>query len=567
MAPDYRESADLGSSSDAESGSSDSESSGDQRPSIFSRLLCRPQQHPKPEDSGSGSSDDEVCLDSNTPGLSLGAVPPEAALGGDGDLTQPGAAAATELRPEATDPRQLLPVDGRPEGRNQVKRRTRSAIILDDSDAAEADGLNAAGAAATSAVAHWLRLPKAPPNVPYDLRRFIRPGDVLNYIGGNIWGHVVMILSTPMAVLMPVLYEAPPPAKEAPTPSSARNRPQAHMCARLEPVVLGYDVPVYLFEVLQSASNMEGIGSTTCALAVHPMTHEICAVKGQRHGAQICGTSAKPITADIYLSPLNNDNIDMRVLHLAVSDTVMVPQDTKWSFRTAVRSYLRHAKVHSWTHATKRSRKRLAKDICKAWKVRPVCSTVPPRVWQKYLLKMSYKRSFEGQGVSGGLPPEVTECFEPVGGSSCAPLCGPTGIICESSDSKHAGYEENPEIAWATDVLRMMPVRDDRVLPSELVKILMGTGYWTLLDVDELPQHRANDNLRAHLDKRLRAKLPPGMKNKDDVDCWIGYNGGLPREATGGEAALEWRLRPLCRPAVRRLPLARGATNRLRTGS
>ncbi|CAK0807997.1 unnamed protein product, partial [Prorocentrum cordatum] len=107
----------------------------------------------------------------------------------------------------------------------------------------------------------------------------------------------------------------------------------------------------------------------------------------------------------------------------------------------------RQAELNPSKYKSDRRKVKLARELSATWRKRPICSTIPPRVWQKYLLKVSYQ-----SGVA------------------------------------------NPEAAWAGSVLETMPVKDDRVLPSDLVKALTGTGRWSRLDfVGGPPAHRLAD--------------------------------------------------------------------------
>merc|ERR1712008_125085 len=100
---------------------------------------------------------------------------------------------------------------------------------------------------------------------------------------------------------------------------------------------------------------------------------------------------------------------------------------------------------------------------CEGWRARPVCSTVPPRTWQIYLLKKAYRHLVEPPGVQK------------------QPPSGTAGQALEA--------------AWVEDVLRLMPVRDDRVLPEELCSLLTGTTFWKSLDLSRgPPKHRLHDD-------------------------------------------------------------------------
>jgi len=70
-------------------------------------------------------------------------------------------------------------------------------------------------------------------------------------------------------------------------------------------------------------------------------------------------------------------------------------------------------------------------------------------------------------------------------------MCGPdSGSQCNECLHTHwalASDEPDPHLAFVEDVLRIMPVKDDRVLPDELCKALMDTRLWAQLDLRKRP--------------------------------------------------------------------------------
>jgi hypothetical protein len=329
------------------------------------------------------------------------------------------------------------------------------------------DGLDGMGRAVVAVNLSGDSLPAAKPSSTFDLRKFIRAGDICNYIGGNMWGHVVMVLATPDAVEIPYLYDR-----------HDKDNPELRELAR--------KVPVYIAKVLQSASNMLDIGISACAIVIHPVTKEICPVKQlSKSAVQLCAGKESHVSMEVLLSPLNNETLDFDSFILAVEECHRMPQDTKWSLRTAVRSYLRKAELRQSKYTSDRRKEKLSRELSALWRKRPICSTIPPRVWQKYLLKVAY--------VSGAA---------------------------------------NPEIAWAESVLRTMPVKDDRVLPTDLVRALMGTGLWSRLDFEKgPPEHRVSDAKQpgsTYYNKKwaptMRAELAPGQQTADGHPVHLGQN-------------------------------------------
>eukprot|EP00927_Polykrikos_kofoidii_P061974 TRINITY_DN56794_c0_g1_i1.p1 TRINITY_DN56794_c0_g1~~TRINITY_DN56794_c0_g1_i1.p1 ORF type:complete len:482 (+),score=52.46 TRINITY_DN56794_c0_g1_i1:64-1509(+) len=359
-----------------------------------------------------------------------------------------------------------------------------SSASDDELELPQEDGLGGMGAAVASVVGGFFsKLPEAKPRHPNeDLRRYIRAGDFLNLLGGNMWGHVVLLLATPLALENPVLYEMDDPEEVKRTPVGGKLL--LREAARR--------VTIYVCKILQSASNMQGIDMSTTVLVVHPRTGEICVTKPVHHGVQICsGLKGRPVTADIIMSPFDHQTLNYKNLILTVEETCRAPQDTKWSFTTAVRSYLRNAELWPRKYGTNDRKRKLAQSMDAKWRKRPVCSTVPPRVWQKYLLKECY------QVKASGKP------------------------------------RQDPEVDWAERVLRFMPIKDDRVLPEELVRVLLKTTLWTRADLARgPPQHRLYDTAPPIADffnaqrvpPSYRPSLPPNLMNPDGVPVVVGSN-------------------------------------------
>mmetsp|Transcript_121984 Transcript_121984/g.352384 ORF Transcript_121984/g.352384 Transcript_121984/m.352384 type:complete len:706 (-) Transcript_121984:71-2188(-) len=465
--------------------------------------------------------------------------------------------------------------------------------------------------------------------VDNDLRDYIRAGDVLNYLGGNRWGHVVMALGMPKAYEIPVLYTAerlPDGAipmdsysvtvrrasadvpwglalageEDAKHGSASASQEQGHLrrgkssdsvkenahlvvkslaegCPleawnhsgaskriRLDDrvvevngvrgsgpdllkaaeasnvlelklwtpsdmAVLAYNIPVYAVEVLQSASNMRDISESTVCLIVHPLRNVVCPVGPMKEGFRVSiGHSKAPVQVQVLMSPLDNWSLDFNLFRLAVQEVVRAPHDQKWSMRTAVRSYLRHAAIRPEKYQQAKDKMKLGSKLSERWAYRPICSTVPARVWQKYYLKRAYKdRATESNSPRHSV-------------TSCSTLC---------LTSVPTAGDFSAEAAFADEVLRCMPVRDDRVLPEDLVNILMGTGQWDQLELEKGPPQRRCDDRSAlsaspapHPSGRgtssalgsvaigktpslaPRSKLPAGALNREGVPVHLGID-------------------------------------------
>lgn len=310
-------------------------------------------------------------------------------------------------------------------------------------------------------------LEKPAPADQFNLCRYICAGDILNYNGANRWGHTVLALAKPQVVSGMGLCDQ-------------------------QGTLVASSVVMFIVKVLQSASNMTDINVSTVPLIVHPDTHEICAVKRARRGfTPILGCDGNPVTLEILQSPFSNQEIDFEAFILAVEDVRNATHSLKWSFRTAVWSYLRHAQLHPERYETRERKLHLASKLEGNWMRRPVCSSVPPRIWQKYLLKCCQRR---------GLGPD-------------------------------SNGNTNPEIAWVDEVLKLMPVKDDRVLPAELSRILTETKYWQVLDFTRGPRpNRCSDEEPAIADyfnvghSCQRKALPIDVRNAEGAIVRLGSN-------------------------------------------
>jgi len=111
---------------------------------------------------------------------------------------------------------------------------------------------------------------------------------------------------------------------------------------------------------------------------------------------------------------------------------VEVEQQKKgWSLRTASRAVVSKAvgasRLARDEYAGEAEATRLASELRAHWACDPICTTVPIRVWQRYIFKI-----WDGD-----------------------------------------------DVAAASEVLRVMPCRGDRTLPSELWSTLLESGLWS----------------------------------------------------------------------------------------
>jgi len=269
--------------------------------------------------------------------------------------------------------------------------------------------------------------------------------------------------------------------------------------------VVAYNVPVFAMKVLQSASNMRDIAESTVCIAVHPLRKCVCAVGPARDGFRVNMGHTGPVEVQVMMSPLCNSSVDFGLFRLAVHEVVRAPHDQKWSMRTAVRSYLRNAALRPDRYQKQKAKVRLGQRLSDRWAARPICSTVPARIWQKYFLKRAYKDR---------------------------------GVKIDASDG---GCNFSAEAAFADDVLRYMPVKDDRVLPEDLVAMLTASQSWLTLSLEDgppdsrrgdRPSWAAGDVDKVRQEMRLhgssgpmrRAPLEPGAKNRDGVPVRLGID-------------------------------------------
>lgn len=345
-----------------------------------------------------------------------------------------------------------------------------------------------------------------------DIRRFLLPGDIANILGGNVWGHCGLIIKANEVYRFPVLYG------RSATPFKDKKE------ARLRPVIeLDFNVNVFVLDLLQSASNMPTIFLSQIGVVVHPETNDICMVKRIRGGVLLREShEGGPLIIQILLSPFNVLTLNRALLAEAVTEVLAAPE-MRWSKSTAVRAFFRHARLKPSRYPRRADRKRLAASLQEGWLVRPVCSTVPPRVWQKYLQKRSVlpraplpqlnsdmlkisrgRRSgshqlYCGHCLVGDGSDEAEEarwCYVcGCGGTGSQKLCGPKKgkqcLSCLRTQWSHASDDPDNEVAFIEDVLRIIPVKDDRVLPEELVNNLLNTGLWSQLNIRAgVPLHR-----------------------------------------------------------------------------
>ncbi|CAK9106529.1 unnamed protein product [Durusdinium trenchii] len=347
-----------------------------------------------------------------------------------------------------------------------------------------------------------------------DIRRFLLPGDIANILGGNVWGHCGLIIRATEVYRFPVLY-----GRSAATPFKDKKE------GRLRPIVeLDFNVDVFILDLLQSASNMPTIFMSQIGVVIHPETHDICMVKRIRGGVLLREShDGGPLVIQILMSPFTAESLNRQLLSEAVTEVLNTPE-MRWSKATAVRAFFRHALLKPSRYKKKHDRQRLAAHLQEGWLVRPVCSTVPPRVWQKYLqkrsmlpraplpvvntdgLKVSRGRKsgslllYCGQGMASDDMMEDDDDYRwcyvcGCGGNTHQKLCGPHKgkqcISCLRAQWTHPSDDPDPQVAFAEDVLRIIPLKDDRVLPEELVTNLLSTGLWSQLNIRAgVPPHR-----------------------------------------------------------------------------
>merc|ERR1712048_411315 len=132
---------------------------------------------------------------------------------------------------------------------------------------------------------------------------------------------------------------------------------------------------------------------------------------------------------------------------------------------------------------------------------------------------------------------EKNENTEPLMVPAQAAVCGPQGPQCsDCMDCQWAlpSDDPDPEVAGVDDILRLKPVKDDRVLPEELSRVLLQTRLWQSLDFDHgPPSHRCNDSeppqgaevWTKHTQHTFQRKaLPPDTRNAEGAAVQLGTN-------------------------------------------
>jgi len=139
----------------------------------------------------------------------------------------------------------------------------------------------------------------------------------------------------------------------------------------------------------------------------------------------------------IFRSDIRRKKLDEEAFENAVSEVEQ--QKLGWSLRTASRAVMSKAVGNSRfckdEYAGEAGMQRMSAELRAHWAKDPICTTVPIRVWQRYLFEV-----WDGD-----------------------------------------------DMAAAAEVLRVMPCRGDRTLPSELWAALLETGLWS--EVELLPEY------------------------------------------------------------------------------
>lgn len=117
--------------------------------------------------------------------------------------------------------------------------------------------------------------------------------------------------------------------------------------------------------------------------------------------------------------------LDWKAFHMAIWEVEQ--QKLQWSLRTAARAVMQGSHIDKDKYTGAVGRTRLAAELRDIWERDPICTTVPIRVWQRYIFSIW----------------------------------------------------DNDDVSAAEEVLRVMPCRGDRTLPSELWRILKETKLWS----------------------------------------------------------------------------------------
>lgn len=192
---------------------------------------------------------------------------------------------------------------------------------------------------------------------------------------------------------------------------------------RLNAVIItseGISVDVWIVPTLESASNLDHCDVTEMFMIVDLSDENKIKIVAQSDPADI--DQWEPVA--VFLSPFPASDIDQDLFAECVDKVVLHKQ--VWSQATAVNAVVKSALIEKQEYSDDKSRAALINELKTYWESDPICTTMPIRVWQMYIVKSN---------------------------------------------------KNTPEEA-GDKILRFIPAKCDRCLPSELWDILEKTSAW-----------------------------------------------------------------------------------------
>lgn len=271
----------------------------------------------------------------------------------------------------------------------------------------------------------------------------VRPGDVLKILRPafdqhrfvNVADHVMLVIKRPQPVALIEVERSRGPAG-----ARAQGRGQAPAPVAKGAALYASTIGVYEVQCLESSNEIAHIERRTYWIVANPVDCHLAIINPQRPAdtgewERIMVLNSPLKAADEAISDTADDvlasqdqrrvRMDWKAFQLAVKEVEQ--QQLSWSLMTATRAVMCKAHMTDEEYAGQAGRRRLVAEIRDLWERDPICTTVPIRVWQRYLF-----------------------------------------LVWQGDD-----------VAAADEVLRLMPCRGDRTLPSVLWRVLREeTGLW-----------------------------------------------------------------------------------------
>lgn len=182
----------------------------------------------------------------------------------------------------------------------------------------------------------------------------------------------------------------------------------------------GISVDVWTVPTLEAATNLDHCDVTAMHLVVDPTDGNQVKIIAQSDPADV--GQWEPVA--VFLSPFPASDVDQDLFAKCVDKVVQHKQ--VWSKATAVNAVTKSALIERAEYPDDETKAALVAKLKTYWESDPICTTMPIRVWQMYIVKSNK-----------GKPQDA-----------------------------------------ADKILEVIPAKCDRALPSELWDILEHTGAW-----------------------------------------------------------------------------------------